>query len=108
MPKPDLTFLNISQGTIQLLERRGMSLTDIAELLEVSKSYISRVKAGSRSFTLQHLGHISTKMNEDLPLLLFGLMVPESVRPENRKLYDMTRKLLERTSTKRKKKAKAA
>ena len=109
MPKEDLTFLNISQGTIEILESRGMTLTEIAEFLEVSKSYISRVKAGTRAFTLQHLGHVSLKLEQPLPVLLMKVMIPEdSVKPEHRKLYNMVKRLVEPKSVKRKKKSKAA
>lgn len=109
MAKADLTFLNTSQATINILEKRGLNLTQIAELLEVSKSFISRVKAGERSFTLQHIGHIGRKVDKDLPWLLFTTMIdPKSVKPENRKLYNMAKRLLEKTSPKRRKRSKAA
>jgi len=115
MAKEDLTFLNISQGTVELLESRGMSLTEIAKFLEVSKSYISRVKAGTRAFTLQHIGHVSLKLEQPLPVLLMRLMIPEdSVKPEYRKLYNMTKRLIDRSGgikpavIRRKRKTKAA
>lgn len=106
--EPDLTHLSASQGTIRILEKRGMSLTEIATLLDVSKSFISRVRSGTRSFTLQHLSAVSVKLDIDLPMLLMEALDPSTLKPENRKLYNMTKRLLERTSPKRKKRSKAA
>jgi|GEM_PF-5332732 len=108
MQKHSLTFINTSQRTIKLLENRGMSQTDIADFLEVSKSFISRVKAGTRSFTLQHLAEIGEKFDQPLPLLLFRLMDPETIKPENRKLYSMVKRMIEPKTVKRRKKSKAA
>jgi predicted XRE-type DNA-binding protein len=114
MAKQDLTFLNISQMTIQLLEQQGMSQTEIAEFLEVSKSFISRVKGGTRSFTLQHLTDVGEKFDEPLSLLLFRMTPPESIKPEHRRLYNIVKRMIEpkpvrkKKTTTKQKKSKAA
>lgn len=108
MAKNNLTFLTVSQRTIELLESRGMTQTEIAKFLLVSKSFISRVKAGTRSFTLQHLADVSLKFDEPLALLLFRITPPETIDPRYRGLYDLVQQAIDPKPTKRKKKTKAA
>ena len=45
----------ISRDIVNLLISRGMIASKIAHTLGVSKSFISRVKAGTRNFTLNQL-----------------------------------------------------
>jgi transcriptional regulator with XRE-family HTH domain len=97
--------LTISSDVVKLLVDRGMTLTQIARKLGVSKSYISRVNSGTRSFTLDHLMTLERAVGEPLPWLLIESIPIESVSPELRPLYEATRKLLkpkERRSTKKK------
>lgn len=108
MAKPDLTFKNISQRTIAILEDRGMSQTQIAEFMEVSKSYISRVKAGTRAFTLEHLSRVDDKFEKPLSVLLFRTVSRDTMTPKNRGLYDLVQKMVDPKPVKRKKRAKAA
>lgn len=102
----DLT--NVSSGIVNLLVDRGMNLTEIAELIGVTKSFISRVKSGQRSLTLDHLARFERALGEPIPWLLMRAIPPESVSPELRPLYKATMKLLkpnERPATRRKKSA---
>lgn len=83
-----------SRDVVTLLVNRGMSLTEIAEVLGVTKSYISRVKSGTRKFTLDHLEILEDFLQASLPVLIMEATPRESVRPELRPLHDMTLKLL--------------
>src|SRR4051812_7796913 len=89
-----LLSVTISRDVVKLLVDRGMTLTHIAKTLGVTKSYISRVNSGTRSFTLDHLITLEREIGEPLPWLLIDAIPVASVPPELRPLYDMTRKLL--------------
>jgi transcriptional regulator with XRE-family HTH domain len=110
MKRKEPEYSNVSAGVVSLLVDRGMTLTQIAKLLGVSKSYISRVGAGNRSFTLDHLIALEQAVGEPLPLLLLQAIPIESVRPELRPLYASTLKAVsggrpERKSNKRRARA---
>lgn len=87
-------YTSVSQGTIALLCDRGLNLTQIAQLLGVTKSYISRVRAGTRSLTLDHLADLQLKLGEPIPLLLVNATPLSTVPPQLRRLYKATKKLL--------------
>jgi len=55
-----------SQDVVELLISRGMSLTHIAKFLGVTKSYVSRVKFGKRSLTLDHLAVLEMELGQCL------------------------------------------
>src|SRR5262245_47952345 len=91
-PKADLT--NVSSGVVSLLCDRGMTLTEIARRIGVTKSYVSRVKAGTRSFTLEHLIKLERAVGEPLPWLLVKSIPLSSVPAELRPLYKETLRLI--------------
>ena len=88
-----------SRDVVNLLVARGMTLTEIASLLGVTKSYISRVKAGTRKFTLDHIAILEDKLDASLPVLLVEAVPRELVKPELRRLHDMTLELLRTTGS---------
>ena len=87
----------ISRDVVNLLCDRGMTLTQIAQSLGVTKSYISRVKAGTRNFTLEHLSKLEDVLGESLPLLLINAIPRNSMSPQLRRLRDVTQRLLKST-----------
>jgi transcriptional regulator with XRE-family HTH domain len=89
----------ISQDIVNLLVERQMTLTQIAQMLGVGKSYVSRVKAGTRNFTLDHLAILENELGESLPVLLIKSLPRKAGPPNLRKLYDMTLRLLETTGS---------
>jgi transcriptional regulator with XRE-family HTH domain len=89
----------ISRDVVNLLVDRGMTLTDIARMLGVSKSYISRVKAGTRKFTLDHMATLEDALGTSLPVLLVEAVPRELLKPELRRLHEMTLELLKSTGT---------
>jgi transcriptional regulator with XRE-family HTH domain len=102
------TSTRYSRDITKLLVSRGMNLSEIARLLGVTKSYICRVKAGTRSFTLDHLAQLERAVGEPLPLLLIRSIPPKSVTPELRPLYEATLELLDRARPKPRRKAAVA
>src|SRR5438034_9502498 len=88
-----------SRDVVNLLVERGMTLSGIARLLRVSKSYISRVKSGSRNFTLDHLARIEREIDQSIPVLMVQAIPRNSLEPELRPLYDATIQLLQSTGS---------
>jgi transcriptional regulator with XRE-family HTH domain len=85
----------ISTGIVKhLIDDRGMSVTQIADRLGVTKSYISKVKAGERSLTLDHLGDLERITSEPIAFLMLKAMDPESVPPEVKPLYRIAWKMM--------------
>jgi transcriptional regulator with XRE-family HTH domain len=80
-------YRRISAEVVALLTGRGMTLTDIAHMLDVTKSYVSKVKAGERSLTLDHLSQLALKTRLPLPFLLLQSMDPKALPAEARPLY---------------------
>jgi transcriptional regulator with XRE-family HTH domain len=87
----------ISRDVVNLMHERGMTLTEIARILGVTKSYISRVKAGTRKFTLDHMATLEDALGASLPVLLVEAIPGHLVKPELRRLHDMTLELLKST-----------
>ena len=64
------TRTSFSIRLVDLLRQRGRTLKQIAEILELSESFMSRVSRGERSLTLEHLTRLEDELGEPLPLLL--------------------------------------
>jgi transcriptional regulator with XRE-family HTH domain len=84
----------ISADVIDLLTKRGMTLTAIAQAIGVTKSFLSRVKARSRSLTIDHLVALEAVVGEPLPLLLLQATPLQSVPKQLRPLYKSTERAL--------------
>lgn len=85
---------SLSADVIDLLLKRGMTLTEIAGAIGTTKSFVSRVRSRSRSLTIDHLIALEAVVGEPLPMLLLQAIPVESVRPELRSLYKSTLKLV--------------
>ncbi|HEV2293335.1 MAG TPA: helix-turn-helix domain-containing protein [Tepidisphaeraceae bacterium] len=87
----------LSGDVIDLLMKRGMTLTAIAETIGATKSFVSRVKSRSRSLTIDHLMALEGKLGEPLPLLLLEATPIDSIPHDLRPLYRSTQRVLDRT-----------
>jgi transcriptional regulator with XRE-family HTH domain len=76
-----------------------MTASQVADELGVSKSFISRVKAGTRNFTLSHLAILEEAIGESLPILLMEAIPRELIAPEHRHIHEACIRLLETTGT---------
>jgi transcriptional regulator with XRE-family HTH domain len=85
---------SLSGDVIDLLLKRGMTLTAIAEAIGATKSFVSRVKSRSRSLTIDHLTALEKELGEPLPLLLLEATPLDSIPPALQPLYRSTRKVL--------------
>jgi transcriptional regulator with XRE-family HTH domain len=84
----------LSSDLVKYFRRQGLTLHEIAEKIEVSESFISRVANKERSFTIEHLLMLERSTREPLPLLLLHAMdeatIPNGLSP----LYQTARNLL--------------
>jgi transcriptional regulator with XRE-family HTH domain len=65
----------ISAAVVEyILTERKLTQEQLAEILEVSASFISRVRAGQRSFTLDHLQAIEERLEMPLGALFLATM----------------------------------
>lgn len=75
----------VSSAIVRHLQDEGMTLKDIARLLGLSGSFISRVRNKQRSFTLEHLTTLERVIKKPLPIILIEAAelssVPEDLRP---------------------------
>jgi transcriptional regulator with XRE-family HTH domain len=94
MEKQHGDYRHLSSGVVRLLVKRGITLTAIAEMAGVTKSFLSRVNAGTRSLTLNHLAKLEKAIGEPLPLLLLKSASLDSIPKELRPLYRRTLKLM--------------
>jgi transcriptional regulator with XRE-family HTH domain len=108
MFKEQGNYSEISAGFVQLLVKRGHTLTAIAKMAGVTKSFISRVNAGTRSLTLDHLAKLETAVGEPLPWLWLESIPLKSIPKELRPLYDMTKKMVKPMQQRARRKKKAA
>ena len=85
---------SISADVVEYLLQGGMSLAEIAEILGVTKSFVSRVKSRQRSLTLDHLAALERVMGKPLPLLLIEATPKEDVPADLLPLYEATKSVL--------------
>ena len=94
--KEEIIYRSYSSKIIQMLVKRGYTLTQIAMMADVTKSYMSRVNAGTRGLTLDHLVKLEIALGEPLPLLWVRSIPISSVPKEVRPLYRATKKLMKK------------
>jgi transcriptional regulator with XRE-family HTH domain len=83
--------------TRYLVEKRGLSLTDIAQITGVDKSFISRVNSAQREFSVDHLEKIAEHFGVELGVLLIDMSgPPKSNDPKRLKLKQMCHDLIRR------------
>ena len=78
---------SISAEVVEFLQNKDMSLSKIAQLTGLSKSYISRVKNRERSFTVATLSKLEDRLELPLPLLLLKATKLQSIPQKLRKSY---------------------
>lgn len=79
-----------------LVEKHGLSLTQIATITGVDKSFISRVKSASREFSIDHLDMIADHLGVEVGVLLIASGKPLSATtdPNRRKLREMCQEFI--------------
>ncbi|MGH7176658.1 MAG: helix-turn-helix domain-containing protein [Tepidisphaeraceae bacterium] len=85
---------SLAGDVVDLLLKRGMTLTAIAQATGTTKSFLSRVKSRTRGLTIDHLLALEDALGEPLPLLLLQATPIESVPKHLRPLYRSTAKIL--------------
>jgi transcriptional regulator with XRE-family HTH domain len=98
MRQSDPSF-SLSMRLVEWLKRQGKAQKDIAALLEVSESFISRVASGHRSLTIDHLAVLEDRLKLPLPVLLLESELAEQKVPEKRAVLNEALSLLRKSLT---------
>ena len=77
-----------------VLKKTGMSQEALAEALEVSPGFISRLRGKERSLTIDHLELMEDIMHMPLGALLLIASPPPPPRPETAKLHELCRQAM--------------
>lgn len=74
-----------------VVEKRGLSMTEVATITGVDKSFVSRVKSAEREFSIDHLEAIADHFGVELGVLLIDSAPPlkEPNNPHHVKLREM-------------------
>lgn len=83
MKQHDPSF-TLSVRLVEWLKQQGKSQKDVAGLLGVSESFISRVASGHRSLTIEHLAELEDRLKLPLPVLLLESELARQESPEKR------------------------
>ena len=79
--------VSTSGDVCRYLQGRGMTRNELAEMLDVSVSFLSRVARHERNFTLDHLHRLADALDMTLPELLAAATPPESIPARLRRSY---------------------
>lgn len=75
--------------------RVSMTQTEIAGLLEVDKSFISRVRNGERELSSFHLERLAEALGVDVGVMMIDASRPtKPLSPEYQKIMDLCEKLI--------------
>jgi transcriptional regulator with XRE-family HTH domain len=85
---------NLSADLVKYLQSQGMTLRQIADTMELSESFISRVANKKRSLTIEHLLQLQEATGKPLPLLLLEATSQDSVPQPLARLYEKAREVL--------------
>jgi transcriptional regulator with XRE-family HTH domain len=78
-----------------LVEKRGLSQNEIADVLEVDKSFVSRVRAQERDLSPEQMSAIADHMGVPMGAMLMDAVRTERVHsPEKQKILDMCESLM--------------
>ncbi len=82
-PVGDPAF-DTSARIMAVVRAEGMTLKQIAGLLDVSESFISRVARGQRTLTEKHISLLSRRLNRSVPLLVVESFLDDDMPTETR------------------------
>jgi transcriptional regulator with XRE-family HTH domain len=77
-----------------VLREARLSQEQLAEALEVSPAFVSRVRSRERSFTVDHLAAIEQLLGVPLGAILLAAVPLPPVRPQTRKLHELARQAI--------------
>lgn len=89
---------SISQDLVAYLRENGMTLKQIGAMIGTGQSFISRVGAGGRGFTLEHMELFEQKLKKPIPVLLLESVWAKSVPRSKKKAFNEALRLLEESA----------
>lgn len=93
-------FNDISASLVEyLVTKRNLSQNDIADILKVDKSFISRVRSAEREFSPTQIAMIADKLGVPMGALLIDAAPPskKSLSPEKQQIVELCDKLMRQT-----------
>ena len=78
--------MNLGETIKQLRKRNGLNQSQLAELCEITVTYLSLIENGKKEPTLSLLKTIANSLQVPLPILLFSALTEEDI-PESRKEF---------------------
>ena len=78
---------SLSAYIVRYLQDQGKTRQEIAELLDLGQSFISRVANQERHLTIEHLVKLEERFGQPLPLLLLEAIPAESIPTELKQAY---------------------
>jgi transcriptional regulator with XRE-family HTH domain len=95
MTKKRKVSSDVSAALVEyVLKEAKITQEFLADVLEVSPAFISRVRARERSFTVDHLAAFETLMKVPLGVILLAAVPLPNPRPETRKLHELARRAI--------------
>lgn len=86
---------DVSAALVEYVLKAGdISQDQLAEALEVSPGFISRVRTRERSFTVNHLAAFEKLMNVPLGAILLAAVPLPKPRVETKKLHELARQAI--------------
>jgi transcriptional regulator with XRE-family HTH domain len=86
---------DVSAALVEYVLKAGdISQDRFADALEVSPAFISRVRAGERSFTVDHLASLEKLMDIPLGAILLAAVPLPKPRAETKKLHQLAREAI--------------
>jgi hypothetical protein len=82
-----------------VLKEAAISQESLADALEVSPAFFSRVRARERSFTVDHLAAFETLLNVPLGVILLAAIPLPKLGSQTRKLQDLARQAIAQADT---------
>lgn len=81
-----------------LVEQRGLTQDEIARILRVDKSFVSRVRSAEREFSPDQIGTIADALGVPMgALLMAAVPLAKNLPPDRQKIVDMCVRLLGKT-----------
>ncbi|HUT46857.1 MAG TPA: helix-turn-helix transcriptional regulator [Sedimentisphaerales bacterium] len=101
--KTKYVSVSASSAIVVQLHKEGFSQKRIADSMGVSESFISHVKQGRRSLTINRLSKLEESLETPLPLLFLKALDEKSIPKALRSQYKLLRQVFINSTALRKK-----
>lgn len=89
--RPFLKIMNLGQAIKTARTEKGFSQSDLANLCQISVSYLSVVENNQKEPSLEFLRNLSEKLAIPVPVLFFLAMDEQDIPAQKREAFGMIR-----------------